>query len=85
MERVWHGVNHASMLPVAFNGCVWPLLNNSTLKDPKPVEQQVFYYRGNGNGYTNSNFLASHWYWNHEICSSGRYLCGQKVIRTMSN
>lgn len=41
---------------VAFNGCVWPLLNNSTLKDPKPVEQQVFYYRGNGNGYTNSNF-----------------------------
>lgn len=31
-------------------------LNNSTLKDPKPVEQQVFYYRGNGNGYTNSNF-----------------------------
>lgn len=63
---------------VAFNGCVWPLLNNSTLKDPKPVEQQVFYYRGNGNGYTNSNFLASHWYWNHEICSSGRYLCGKR-------
>ena len=31
-------------------------MNNSTLKDPKPVEQQVFYYRGNGNGYTNSNF-----------------------------
>ena len=41
---------------VAFNGCVWALLDNSTLKDPKPVEQQVFYYRGNGNGYTNSNF-----------------------------
>ena len=56
LERVMHGVNHASTASVAFNGCVWPLLNNSTLKDPKPVEQQVFYYRGNGNGYTNSNF-----------------------------
>ena len=41
---------------VAFNGCVWSLLKNESLPEPQPIERQVFYYRGSGNGYTNSNF-----------------------------
>ncbi len=38
---------------VAFNGSIWHLLNES---QDKNREQQVFYYRGNGNGYTNTMF-----------------------------
>lgn len=41
---------------VAFNGSVWSLLKNESLQDPQPIERQVFYYRGDGNGYTNTNF-----------------------------
>lgn len=38
---------------VAFNGSIWHLLYES---QDKNREQQVFYYRGNGNGYTNTMF-----------------------------
>ncbi len=38
---------------VAFNGSVWNLTNES---DPDNRNQQVFYYRGSGNGYTNTMF-----------------------------
>lgn len=38
---------------VAYNGCVWNLANETLEKDR---EQQVFYYRGSGNGYTNTMF-----------------------------
>lgn len=38
---------------VAFNGSVWHLTNES---EEKNREQQVFYYRGSGNGYTNTMF-----------------------------
>lgn len=42
---------------VAFNGTVWPLLRNSSLQGgPQPTEQQIFYYRGGGNGYINTNY-----------------------------
>lgn len=41
---------------VGFNGAVWPMLQNSSLTPPQPVDVQIFYYRGNGNGYTNTNF-----------------------------
>lgn len=40
---------------VAFNGTVWPLLSNATIAGEKTM-QQVFYYRGGGNGYINTNF-----------------------------
>lgn len=38
---------------VAFNGSVWHLENES---EERNQEQQVFYYRGDGNGYTNTMF-----------------------------
>ena len=38
---------------VAFNGCVWHLENES---EERNRERQVFYYRGDGNGYTNTMF-----------------------------
>lgn len=38
---------------VAYNGSVWHLENEP---DSWNQEQQVFYYRGNGNGYTNTMF-----------------------------
>lgn len=38
---------------VAYNGSVWHRLNETYDKDK---ETQVFYYRGDGNGYTNSMF-----------------------------
>ncbi|WP_224069447.1 RagB/SusD family nutrient uptake outer membrane protein [Arachidicoccus terrestris] len=38
---------------VAFNGSVWDLTNES---EERNREQQVFYYRGSGNGYTNTMF-----------------------------
>ncbi|MFT3902884.1 MAG: RagB/SusD family nutrient uptake outer membrane protein [Niabella sp.] len=38
---------------VAYNGSVWHLTNESQEKNK---EQQVFYYRGSGNGYTNTMF-----------------------------
>jgi starch-binding outer membrane protein, SusD/RagB family len=38
---------------VAYNGSVWHLENES---DPVNREKQVFYYRGDGNGYTNTMF-----------------------------
>lgn len=38
---------------VAYNGSFWPLLNESK---PEDREKQVFYYRGAGNGYTNTMF-----------------------------
>lgn len=41
---------------VGFNGAVWPMLQNSSLTPAQPVDVQIFYYRGNGNGYTNTNF-----------------------------
>lgn len=41
---------------VAFNGAVWPLLSNASLPTKEPTMRQVFYYRGNDNGYLNSNF-----------------------------
>ena len=41
---------------VGFNGAVWPLLQNASLSPKQPIEVQTFYYRGNGNGYTNTNF-----------------------------
>lgn len=42
---------------VAFNGTVWPLLNNDELADKPAKNVQVFYYRGSGNnGYSNSNY-----------------------------
>lgn len=40
---------------VAYNGDVWNLLNsNKNAGEPQNI--QVFYYRGDGNGYTNSMF-----------------------------
>ena len=41
---------------VGFNGAIWPMLQNSSLTPAQPVDVQIFYYRGNGNGYTNTNF-----------------------------
>lgn len=41
---------------VGFNGAIWPLLQNQSLTPPQPTEVQTFYYRGNGNGYTNTDF-----------------------------
>lgn len=42
---------------VAFNGSVWNLLNNKLVNEYKnDVNLQIFYYRGNANGYTNNNF-----------------------------
>ncbi len=38
---------------VAYNGSTWYLLNET---DPNRQNQQVFYYRGAGNGYTNTMF-----------------------------
>ncbi len=38
---------------VAYNGSVWHLTNES---DERNREKQVFYYRGSGNGYTNTMF-----------------------------
>ncbi|WP_447640375.1 MULTISPECIES: RagB/SusD family nutrient uptake outer membrane protein [Chitinophagaceae] len=38
---------------VAYNGSVWHLTNESQINNR---EQQVFYYRGGGNGYTNTMF-----------------------------
>lgn len=38
---------------VAFNGSIWHMTNES---EEKNREQQVFYYRGSGNGYTNTMF-----------------------------
>ncbi len=38
---------------VAYNGSVWHLTNE---EDPDNREHQVFYYRGGGNGYTNTSF-----------------------------
>ncbi|MDR1666823.1 MAG: RagB/SusD family nutrient uptake outer membrane protein [Bacteroidales bacterium] len=38
---------------VAFNGCVWNLENESQVAN---YHKQVFYYRGEGNGYTNTQF-----------------------------
>lgn len=38
---------------VAYNGSVWHLTNESQVNNR---EQQVFYYRGSGNGYTNTMF-----------------------------
>lgn len=38
---------------VAFNGSMWHLRNESEIRNR---EQQVFYYRGSGNGYTNTMF-----------------------------
>lgn len=39
---------------VAYNGSVWYFLNTTEPKDRGPI--QVFYYRGGGNGYTNTMF-----------------------------
>mgnify|MGYP000182267763 FL=1 len=39
---------------VAYNGSVWYLLNTTKEEDRGP--KQVFYYRGDGNGYTNTMF-----------------------------
>ncbi len=36
---------------VAYNGCIWNMLNEELETD---MNQQVFYYRGGGNGYTNT-------------------------------
>lgn len=38
---------------VGYNGSVWDLTNETEVKNR---EQQVFYYRGSGNGYTNTMF-----------------------------
>lgn len=38
---------------VAYNGAMWPLLNEPQENDKN---KQVFYYRGSGNGYTNTMF-----------------------------
>nr|WP_320060189.1 RagB/SusD family nutrient uptake outer membrane protein [uncultured Bacteroides sp.] len=38
---------------VAYNGSIWHLTNES---EEKNREKQVFYYRGDGNGYTNTMF-----------------------------
>lgn len=38
---------------VAYNGSVWHLMN---AEKPEYREKQVFYYRGDGNGYTNTMF-----------------------------
>ncbi|KAA6349727.1 RagB/SusD family nutrient uptake outer membrane protein [termite gut metagenome] len=40
---------------VAYNGSVWHLLNSNTSAG-EPRNVQVFYYRGSGNGYTNTMF-----------------------------
>lgn len=42
---------------VAYNGSVWYLRNNQLTTDyKKDLNLQIFYYRGDGNGYVNSNF-----------------------------
>lgn len=47
---------------VAYNGDVWNLLNsNKNAGEPQNI--QVFYYRGDGNGYTNSMFWFTHRHW----------------------
>lgn len=38
---------------IAYNGSIWHLANETQERDR---EQQVFYYRGSGNGYTNTMF-----------------------------
>jgi hypothetical protein len=40
---------------VSYNGSTWNLLNAETLKDEKS-NQQVFYYRGDPNGYKNTSY-----------------------------
>lgn len=40
---------------VSYNGSTWNLLNAETAKDEKP-NQQIFYYRGDPNGYKNTTY-----------------------------
>lgn len=40
---------------VSYNGSTWNLLNAETVKDEKP-NQQIFYYRGDPNGYKNTSY-----------------------------
>jgi len=62
---------------VAYNGSTWNLLNAEATKD-ELANQQVFYYRGSGNGYSNAT------YWLRTGIGIKKYVSPYDISNTIS-
>ncbi|MNX82529.1 SusD family protein [compost metagenome] len=63
---------------VSYNGSTWNLLNAEIVKDEKP-NQQIFYYRGDPNGYKNTS------YWTRTGIGIKKYIHPDDMGNTLLN